>query len=447
VTAISANDAWAVGNYRNAGVYQTLTMHWNGSDWSIVPSPNVGTGHNFLNAIDAVSSADIWAVGHSAGTPSQTFTLHWDGAAWNLLLSPSPGTVGNELLSVEAVATNDVWAVGYYSNPGVDQALIVRWNGSTWSAVPSPNVGSDVNTLNDIGAVAADDIWAVGSYDAGTAYQTLIEHWDGNAWNVVSSPNVGSGDNYLNRVAAVSATDVWAVGTHSPDTLAQTLVERYNPCTCPEDFTDVPPGSTFYSYVRCMACQGIINGYSSGCETGNPCFRPNSNVTRGQLAKIVANAAGFTEPSGAQQFEDVPLGSTFFDFIWRLYTRGVVNGYSCGGLSEPCVPPDNRPYFRPSNESSRGQISKIIAIAANLPMPPPGQTFEDVPPGSTFGEYIEALAATGAINGYPCGGAGEPCVPPENRPYFRPSSKATRGQTSKIVTNAFFPDCMPQTDY
>jgi hypothetical protein len=342
---------------------------------------------------------------------------------------------------VEAVATNDVWAVGYYSNPGVDQALIVRWNGSTWSAVPSPNVGSDVNTLNDIGAVAADDIWAVGSYDAGTAYQTLIEHWDGNAWNVVSSPNVGSGDNYLNRVAAVSATDVWAVGTHSPDTLAQTLVERYNPCTCPEDFTDVPPGSTFYSYVRCMACQGIINGYSSGCETGNPCFRPNSNVTRGQLAKIVANAAGFTEPPGAQQFEDVPLGSTFFDFIWRLYTRGVVNGYSCGGAGEPCVPPSNLSYFRPNANASRGQISKIVSNAAGFVDPPGDQIFEDVPSSHTFYDFIERLASRAIMGGYVCGGVAEPCLPPNNRPYFRPYNNATRGQTSKIVANTFFPDC------
>ena len=83
------------------------------------------------------------------------------------------------------------------------------------------------------------------------------------------------------------------------------------------------PGSTFYDFVRCMACQGIINGYTSGCETGNPCFRPNNNVTRGQLSKIVSNAAGFTEPAGAQQFEDVPPGSTFFDFIWRLADRGT----------------------------------------------------------------------------------------------------------------------------
>ena len=32
------------------------------------------------------------------------------------------------------------------------------------------------------------------------------------------------------------------------------------------------------------------SGYSSGCESGNPCFRPQNNATRGQSSKIVANS-------------------------------------------------------------------------------------------------------------------------------------------------------------
>jgi hypothetical protein len=190
-----------------------------------------------------------------------------------------------------------------------------------------------------------------------------------------------------------------------------------------------------------MACRGIINGYVSGCESGDPCFRPNNNVSRGQLAKIVSNAAGYSEPVGAQQYEDVPSGSTFYDVIWRLSYHEVTGGYPCGGVGEPCGA-GNLPYFRPGSNATRGQIAKIIAEAALLPMPPPSQqSFEDVLPGSTFFEPIEALSNTGAISGYACGGPGEPCIAPLNRPYFRAGSNATRGQTSKIVTNAFFPTC------
>jgi hypothetical protein len=162
-------------------------------------------------------------------------------------------------------------------------------------------------------------------------------------------------------------------------------------------------------------------------------------VTRGQLSKIVAGAAGFNEPVTGQTFEDIAPGSTFYVFIERLAGRGIINGYPCGGPGEPCNPPENRPYFRPNNSSTRGQISKIVSNAAGFSDPPGAQIFEDVPPGSTFYDFIQRLASRGVMQGYPCGGPGEPCIPPENRPYFRRSFNATRGQTSKIVVNTFFP--------
>jgi hypothetical protein len=184
-----------------------------------------------------------------------------------------------------------------------------------------------------------------------------------------------------------------------------------------------------------------VNGYTSGCETGNPCFRPNNNVTRGQLSKIVANAAGFTDPVGAQQYQDLPPDSSFYAFVWRLSHRGYVSGYECGGAGEPCVPPSNLPYFRPNGNATRGQISKIVSNATGFADPPDHQIFEDVPPSHTFYDFIERLAGRTIMGGYVCGGAGEPCLPPDNRPYFRPYNNATRGQTSKIIANTFFPDC------
>lgn len=206
---------------------------------------------------------------------------------------------------------------------------------------------------------------------------------------------------------------------------------------CPITFTDVQPGSTFYDFVRCLACRGIINGYSDGT------FKPNNQVTRGQLSKIVSNSAGFSDPQATQMFQDVPVGSTFFAYIGRLASRGYIGGYACGGPGEPCVPPDNLPYFRPNANATRGQISKIVSNAAGFqdPIPTGQQTFQDVAPGSTFYDFVERLASRGVMGGYTCGGAGEPCIPPENRPYFRPNNNATRGQTSKIVANTFFPNC------
>jgi hypothetical protein len=208
----------------------------------------------------------------------------------------------------------------------------------------------------------------------------------------------------------------------------------------------VPVGSTFYAFVRCLVCAGIVSGYPCG-GPGEPCpgsyFRPGTNVTRGQISKIVAGAAGFQEtiPSTQQTFQDVANGSTFWIWIERLDGRNVIGGYPCGGPVEPCVAPLNRPYFRPNNNVTRGQLSKITSGAAGWTDTPTAQTFEDVPPSGTFYVLFVSLACRGIIGGYPCGGPFEPCVAPDNRPYFRPNNPATRGQISKIAATAFFPTC------
>jgi hypothetical protein len=208
---------------------------------------------------------------------------------------------------------------------------------------------------------------------------------------------------------------------------------------CKIEFEDVPTGHTFYGPIRCLACKSILGGYPDGT------FRYNNDVTRGQLSKIVANAAGYTEPVSGQMFEDVPSTSPFYEFVQRLASRGHIGGYACGGPGEPCGA-GNKPYFRPTANASRGQISKIVSNAAGFNDAVSGQTFEDVPSTSPFYQWIMRLTSRNVMSGYPCGNVGEPCVGPNNRPYFRPNANATRGQTAKIVANTFFPDCGARFD-
>ncbi len=153
----------------------------------------------------------------------------------------------------------------------------------------------------------------------------------------------------------------------------------YTPCPYPNcgTFYDVPTNNTFYPYISCLHCRNVVSGYPCG-GPGEPCldctyapyFRPGAYVTRGQLSKIVSNAAGFTEDPGGQIFQDVPPGPdpprhTFYDWINRIARRGIVGGYPCGGAEgEPCVPPDNRPYFRPAANALRGHVAKMVSNAA-----------------------------------------------------------------------------------
>jgi hypothetical protein len=224
--------------------------------------------------------------------------------------------------------------------------------------------------------------------------------------------------------------------------------------TCPV-FQDVVTGDPLKYYIDTLACHTfqyvyVMSGYVCG-SSGEPCvcperypyFRPYNTITRGQLSKIVALSAQFPEDPTGQTFEDVPAGSPFYKWVQQMANRGYVSGYLCGGSGEPCVPPSNRPYFRPNAQITRGAIAKIVSNSAGFNDPVSGQRFEDVPPGSPFYEYAERLASRDILLGYPCGGPSEPCVPPNNRPYFRPGAYATRGQGAKIVLLSFFPNEAP----
>lgn len=237
---ISQNDIWAVGYYKdmNQTVSRTLTEHWNGHVWSVVGSPNKGTGNNQLLGVSASSSSDVWAVGNFYNTNSgtyQTLTEHWNGSSWNVIYSPlAPSSSDNYLSAVRAIASNNVWAVGYaYAISGKPaHTLIEHWTGSSWSVVASPNKGTDNNLLSSVSSISASDIWTVGFYvttSGGVSVaKTLTEHWNGSAWSVVGSPNASSSINHLNGVIALSSNNVWAVGfSITNDNPRQTLIEHW----------------------------------------------------------------------------------------------------------------------------------------------------------------------------------------------------------------------------
>lgn len=218
VDAVSNNDVWAVGWAQdpNGPVYvkQTLIEHFNGSVWTIVPSPNKSNDTlSILYSVSATSANDVWAVGSSQDgkLPSRTLIQHWDGTAWSIVSSPNPDSQFNELRGVAAISANDAWAVGYRGgtkNETPIETFILHWDGVTWSQVASPNVAG-ANQLFGVTAISAGDVWAVGSVSGAP----LALHWNGTAWSVVSV-GVGSGlsAEYFAAVTGSSANDVWAVG-------------------------------------------------------------------------------------------------------------------------------------------------------------------------------------------------------------------------------------------
>lgn len=442
ITVVAANDIWAVGSQEVGGLNKTLTMHYDGSTWSTVSSPNSGTGSNFLYDVAPGINGEIWAVGFSFGSGNVTssLVLKHNASGWTIDGPiPTPGPGSRHLYAVSVTPGGAVWAVGTYENTdNLEQTFILRRMNGAWAITASPNVNNGNNELFDVAVVSNTGIWAVGYSNAQNNEQVkyaLTLYWDGSSWVVKQAANPSLFINELRGVTPISDGDMWAVG-YSRDGAGKfrSMTQKWSdPCMCEIAFSDLPPGSTFYPYVRCLACQGIISGYDDGT------FRPGAQITRGQLSKIISNAAGLSDPAGAQLFEDVVPGSTFYDYIQRLAHLDVISGYPCGGAGEPCSG-SNYPYFRPGANATRGQIAKIVSNAAGFSDPQSGQTFEDVPPGSTYHLVIERLASRDVMSGYACGGPGEPCSG-SNRPYFRPGANATRGQVSKIVSNTFFPTC------
>jgi len=220
VAAVSASNAWAVGYYHNGSKDQTLIEHWNGSTWKKVSSPDPGGSgrNNYLTGVSATSASNVWAVGEYAnGTTDRTLILHYNGTSWKQVSSPNAGgpTSPNDFFGVSASSASNAWAVGSEGSSSKPQTLTEHWNGSSWKVVASPDPGgSNANVLYGVAAGSSTTTWAVGSYFNGSKYVTLIARWNGSTWTQVASISGGSSstDSDLFGVTATSSTSAWAVG-------------------------------------------------------------------------------------------------------------------------------------------------------------------------------------------------------------------------------------------
>ena len=127
-----------VGRHRGAGAAEPSPGL---PAWDRVPTPNIGTGDNQLYGVDALAPDDIWAVGYSTeDLRDEPLVEHFDGSTWSIVPTPDIGDseTGAQLLAVDAMAPDDVWAVGGYGN---QFSLIMHWDGSEWSAGRAPQPG------------------------------------------------------------------------------------------------------------------------------------------------------------------------------------------------------------------------------------------------------------------------------------------------------------------
>jgi len=171
ISADSATDIWVVGTTVNTttGTTTAEALHFNGTAWAVVPMQQPGTNTPTIAAVTAISATDAWAVGEDIGATSapggSTLIEQWNGTKWSIVPSPTPGADPG-LTGVAARGSGDVYAVGDNIpsiNGGVVQGMILRWNGSTWSQDTDPTDGSYSPLFAAATVPGAANEWAVGT--------------------------------------------------------------------------------------------------------------------------------------------------------------------------------------------------------------------------------------------------------------------------------------------
>jgi hypothetical protein len=287
-------------------------------NWEVATSPNVGGQDNVLAAVAGAASDDVWAVGQYAPDANPNITLslalHYDGTTWSTVDTPNIGTHANALLSV-AAQPGAAWAVGYHIGDAfLARSLVEAWDGHAWRVVDVPHPFETEN-LYGVAASAATDVWAVGSGRDGEGhFATLALHFDGKSWSVVPTANPGARGNVLYAVIALAANDAWAVGQklgHSgPD---QSLIEHWDGCRWSEvpaqladaASTQLIAVAAAHDDIRAVgdAQDGIksLRTFAAASESARFAIQPTVNPSDGdnRLAGIVAPTDDDTWAVGA----------------------------------------------------------------------------------------------------------------------------------------------------
>ena len=219
VSCVSRASCIAVGYYSKAtgGKDHTLVEAWNGSAWSIVRSPNTRAGlENYLISVSCTSASSCVAVGGSGkGRLTMTLIEVWNGSEWSIVSSPDVlGAESSDLNSVSCTASSCVAAGISEPRKGPPQPLIESWNGSVWSIVPTPTLlNGGTGALLGVSCSKPTACVAVGTADTSGSSQTLVESWNGSTWSVVPSPNFPDGQvSILDGVSCSRPRACMAVG-------------------------------------------------------------------------------------------------------------------------------------------------------------------------------------------------------------------------------------------
>jgi hypothetical protein len=266
ISCTSASACIAVGfSYGGSGIEVTLAEVWNGTSWSIQPTPNPsGAPEGVLYGVSCTSASACTAVGYYTDSSGTDVTLAeaWNGTSWSIETTPDPSSAQESyLIGVSCISASACTAVGEYNDSSnAEFALAEAWNGTSWSTESTPDPsGAEGSLFNGVACNSDGTCTAVGGYtDSSGTQDSLAEAWDGTAWSVQTTPNPsGVEASSLSGVSCTSASACTAVGAGGADTLA----EAWNGTSWSIQLTP-DPSSAQESLLNGVTCSS-----AGGCTT------------------------------------------------------------------------------------------------------------------------------------------------------------------------------------
>jgi hypothetical protein len=252
VSCLSPSACTAVGYFNDTmGGLSTLAEMWNGTSWSIQPTPDApGASESVLSRVSCTSATACTAVGYSHATAAfarTTLAESWNGTSWSVQQTPLRHTSADHTLDgVSCTSATACTAVGHVGG----ETLAERWNGTRWSLQRTPHADRAHEALFGVSCTSVSACTAVGDgYDGFVA-----ETWKGTSWSIQQAPSPqGFVWGRAGGVSCTSATACTAVVT----SFYRTVTEAWNGTSWSLQYPPGPGGShRILSDVSCVPAGG-----------------------------------------------------------------------------------------------------------------------------------------------------------------------------------------------
>ncbi len=268
VSCTSPSFCVAVGAYMNQDfLRQVLIEQWNGTAWTVVPSPN--SGFDPVNAVSCSNPDWCVAVGYQPGSEgyNATFVETWDGTSWNVTPTPNPSGSDQELYGVSCTSSAWCVAVGTSISGTVSgYGLIETWNGTSWtidSSDPSIDDLSDVSCASDTSCAASGQ----GSVQGQSYDQPAVEMFNGAGWSLSTLPPVYEGS--LSGISCATPQSCTAVGEYAPEAQStDTLVDSWDGTTWTQESS--PNTSGQGNNLNSVSCSSALSCVATGSTLTAP---------------------------------------------------------------------------------------------------------------------------------------------------------------------------------